>query len=75
MTHAGKILRKINDKMILARAEKAPKINAKVYDSKGKIVGSVYEVFGPVKNPYILIRILEGQKAIQNKKETIYFGE
>lgn len=75
MTHAGKILRKINDKMILARAEKAPKINAKVYDSKGKIIGNVYEVFGPIKNPYILIRVSEDQKTIQNKRETIYFGE
>lgn len=74
MRHAGKILRKINDKLILARSDKAPKINEKVYDPDGNILGSVYEVFGPVEKPYILIKVLESGKTVQYKRETVYFS-
>lgn len=33
-----------------------PKIGEPVYDNKSRIIGSVYDVIGPVSSPYILIK-------------------
>jgi len=73
LTHAGKILRKVNERLILAKAKKAPKTDSKVYDSDGNIIGSVYEVFGPVKNPYILIKISDEKSTFKTKGSRVYF--
>lgn len=67
------MIRKVGKKLMLARTDKAPETDSKVYDSKGKIVGEVYEVFGPVKEPYVLIKINENTDLNQVKKSTIYF--
>ncbi|MCR6669521.1 MAG: Gar1/Naf1 family protein [archaeon YNP-WB-040] len=75
MTHAGKILHKVNERLILARAKKAPKTDSKVYDADGKIIGSVYEVFGPVKNPYILIKVSNEKSTPKIKRDKVYFEE
>jgi len=75
LTHAGKVLHKVNERLILARANKAPKTDSKVYDVDGKIIGSVYEIFGPVKNPYILIKVSNEKSTPKMKGSRIYFEE
>ncbi|MCR6623196.1 MAG: hypothetical protein HA488_00035 [Candidatus Verstraetearchaeota archaeon] len=75
MTHAGKVLHKVNERLILARANKAPKTDSKVYDVDGKMIGSVYEIFGPVKNPYILIKVSNEKSTPKMKGSRIYFEE
>ena len=41
--------------MIIIRLSKEPKEGQILYDIKGKAVGRITEVFGPVKGPYASI--------------------
>jgi rRNA processing protein Gar1 len=45
---------------IVIRANKAPRIKSAVYDSRGRKVGHVVRVFGPVKRPYVSVQPLRG---------------
>ncbi|MCS7097312.1 MAG: hypothetical protein NZ926_02505 [Candidatus Methanomethylicia archaeon] len=63
----------MNDKLILARVDKTPEINMKVYNSKGEVIGVVYDLLGPVKNPYVLIRLSKDIDVNYVKKEKVYF--
>jgi rRNA processing protein Gar1 len=65
----------VNERLILARANKAPKTDSKVYDVDGKMIGSVYEIFGPVKNPYILIKVSNEKSTPKIKGDKVYFEE
>ena len=55
--------------MIIIRLSKEPKEGQILYDVKGKAVGRVTEVFGPVKGPYaslapfgVKVEIVTGKK-------------
>ena len=42
---------------IIARAESSkPIVGVKVYDKKGRNIGRIYRIFGPVKKPYYAIK-------------------
>jgi len=41
---------------LILRAEFAPKVGEKVLDSRLKVVGKVFDVFGPVSRPYVSVR-------------------
>jgi RNA-binding protein len=43
---------------IIVRTEKAPSAGSKsiVFDKRAQEIGSIVDVFGPVKNPYVAIR-------------------
>ncbi len=56
MKRLGRILRITSKGLILIRTDKAPPIEAKVLDAKGRLVGWVYDVFGPIDSPYVLIK-------------------
>jgi len=41
---------------LILRAEFAPRVGEKVLDSKLRVVGNVFDVFGPVSRPYVSVR-------------------
>jgi RNA-binding protein len=41
---------------IVLQAEQTPKLGVPVYNGERKRVGQVWDVFGPIGNPYVLIR-------------------
>jgi rRNA processing protein Gar1 len=46
-----------NNKLVAKSLSKAfPKIGDPVYDDKSRVIGSVYDVIGPISSPYILIK-------------------
>ncbi|HDO20605.1 MAG TPA: hypothetical protein ENG81_03700 [Candidatus Bathyarchaeota archaeon] len=74
MKRLGRILRVTRRNMILARSKVAPTTDAKVYDSRGKFIGKVYDVFGPISNPYVLIRVENEELNVKKiSKKTVYF--
>lgn len=45
---------------LVVRAGRAPKLGQMAFDSSGKRVGNVFDVFGPVKSPYVIIKPASG---------------
>ncbi|MDH5815882.1 MAG: H/ACA ribonucleoprotein complex subunit GAR1 [Candidatus Nezhaarchaeota archaeon] len=60
ITLLGSVLhRSKSNKLVVKSSSKAiPKIGEPVYDNKSRIIGSVYDIIGPVSSPYILIKPL-----------------
>lgn len=45
---------------LVVRADQTPKLGQTAFDSAGERVGSVFDIFGPVKSPYVVIRPASG---------------
>jgi RNA-binding protein len=58
MRRLGTVLHISNRGSIIVRTEKVLSVGSKsiVYDKRAQEIGSVVDVFGPVKNPYVAIR-------------------
>jgi rRNA processing protein Gar1 len=68
----GMVLHFVDNKLIAKgeRLEVAKIINSIVIDEKKREIGRVYDVFGPVKRPYIGIRPVRSLKEKELKKLT-----
>lgn len=44
----------------VVRVEHLPKLDAAVFNGKHKKVGTVGDIFGPVRSPYLLIKPIRG---------------
>jgi rRNA processing protein Gar1 len=63
---------------LVVRADQAPKMGQMALDSKGKRIGSVSDIFGPVKSPYVVIKPASGFSKVDLGKfinSDIYMGE
>jgi RNA-binding protein len=49
-------LSKSNKLVAKSLSKSIPKIGDSVYDGKGRVIGLVYDIIGPVSSPYILIK-------------------
>lgn len=49
---------------LVVRAESAPKQGQYAFDSAGKRIGSVFDIFGPLKSPYVVIRPASGMSKV-----------
>lgn len=56
MQRIGRVLHVSPDRNIILKAEKLPRIGAKVIDEKLKPVGKVFDIFGPVSSPYVKVK-------------------
>ena len=56
LNRLGKVLHVSSTRRLILRAETKPSLGTQVYDSKLRPVGSVAEIFGPVKKPYISVK-------------------
>ncbi|MFW9926168.1 MAG: H/ACA ribonucleoprotein complex subunit GAR1 [Candidatus Thorarchaeota archaeon] len=58
MRRLGKVLHISNRGSIILQTEKTPSVGGRsvVLDKKAQEVGTIIDVFGPVKTPYIAIR-------------------
>ncbi len=52
-----------------------PKMNSWVVDQKRTKVGKVFDVFGPVKHPYIIVRPNRGEDAAAHVGKKLYIDE
>ncbi len=56
MQRIGRVLHISSDRNIILKAEKLPRIGARVIDEKLKPVGKVFDIFGPVSSPYVKVK-------------------
>ena len=58
MRRLGKILHLSRSRSLILRLEtpSLPRLRTKVFDSKLKSVGYVFDVFGPVSTPYVSVK-------------------
>ena len=73
----GRVLH-VASRGLVARADQIPKLGQMVFDSKGKQIGSIFDIFGPVKSPYVVIKPASGFSYGDLGKlidSTIYMGE
>jgi len=52
-----------------------PKMNSWVVDQKRTKVGKVFDIFGPIKNPYIIVRPNRGSDAAAHVGKKLYIDE
>lgn len=62
MKRLGSAIHVIQKKLIVRvdPDEKTPNVNARVVDQRGSRIGTISEIFGPVKQPYIIVRPAKG---------------
>lgn len=56
MQRIGHVLHVSPDRNLILKAEKLPRIGAKVIDEKLKPLGKVFDIFGPVSSPYVKVK-------------------
>jgi RNA-binding protein len=54
---------------------KIPRVNSAVIDGMGTKIGRVLDVFGPVKQPYIVVRLNKGIDASVHVGKKLYVSE
>ncbi|MDO5820537.1 MAG: Gar1/Naf1 family protein [Methanobrevibacter sp.] len=59
MKHLGNILHLANSGKLIVRSEQMPPAHAFVYTNDKQKIGKVYNVFGPVKNPYVAVSLFK----------------
>ena len=61
MQRIGRALHINSNKNIILKAEKLPKLGCRVVDKDQKLVGTVFDIFGPVSAPYISVKPYAGE--------------
>lgn len=72
MRRLGKVLHISKRGAIILRTEKTPPIGAEVVDKSVEVIGTVADIFGPVKQPYVAIRAKEGVNVIKLIGQPVY---
>jgi RNA-binding protein len=69
----GLVLHVSPSRNIIAKIEKIPRIGEAVVDENLRIVGKVFDIFGPVSSPYVAIRPTIS-KPEELTKKTLYIS-
>ena len=56
-TYLGLVLHLLPNGRLIARVDRAPRVGEKVFDRMMKPVGRVDDVFGPVEEPFVSVRV------------------
>jgi len=59
----------------IAKCRFAPKLGGAVFSASGKRLGEIYDIFGPVAEPYVVIKPASGIDPESLVGSTIYYGE
>jgi RNA-binding protein len=77
----GTALHVVQNRMILrgepvkGNERDIPKANSAVVDQNRKIIGRVFDIFGPVLHPYIIVRPNKGINAAVHVGKRLYVDE
>ena len=74
MSHMGKVLNISPYGRLILRVDKPPEIGSPVSTSEGGVIGSVKDIFGPEKRPYISIELKDKSKALSYLEKDVYLG-
>jgi RNA-binding protein len=68
----GKVLHISRRGAVILRTDKTPPIGAQVVDKSVDVIGTITDIFGPVKEPYISIRAKEGVNTAKLVGQPVY---
>jgi RNA-binding protein len=68
----GEVLHKSKSGKIIVRLQTETRIGQPVLDKKGKRVGQVFDIFGPVTAPYAAIRMKDEETG---QPDELYLGD
>jgi len=74
MKYVGKVQNISPYGRLIIRVDKTPEIGTPVYTKDKKLIGSVRDIFGPEKRPYIAIEVKDKSKAMSYLNKDIYLG-
>ena len=57
---------------LVVKGALTPKTGGKLYDETGALVGTAVEVFGPIKTPYVSVRLAKGVDSEKLLKQKIF---
>ncbi len=72
MRRLGTVLHVTKRGSIIVQTDKSPPMGAKIVDKKAQFVGKIQDVFGPVKSPYIAIRVKDKEAAAKLVGQPVY---
>ncbi len=72
MRRLGTVLHITKQGAIIVQTDKTPPMGAKVVDKKAQPVGTIRDVFGPVKHPYVSIRAKDKGAAVKLIGQPVY---
>ncbi len=74
MKRLGVIKNVMRDGSILMKATMLAKPGTVVYDARGKALGNVTRMFGPVDGPYLVLKVRSGgSDTLKLLESTVYF--
>ncbi|VVB71459.1 Gar1/Naf1 RNA binding region [uncultured archaeon] len=65
----------VRSEQIVGSATNIPRVNSWVVDQKRNKVGKVFDIFGPVDHPYIIVRPNRGVDATDMVGKKLYVDE
>jgi RNA-binding protein len=65
----------IRGELVEGNRTQIPKTNSVVVDQKRMKIGRIFDVFGPVKHPYIIVRPNRGTNAAVHVGKKLYVDE
>ena len=65
----------VRGELVEANEKDIPKANSIVVDQKRMKIGRIFDVFGPVKHPYIIVRPNRGINAAVHVGKKLYVDE
>ena len=65
----------VRDEPVEEHEYQLPKINSLVIDQKRMRIGLVFDVFGPVRHPYLIVKLNKGIDAMVQVGKKLYVEE
>ncbi len=65
----------VRGEQIVGSETDIPRMNSWVVDQKRTKVGKIFDIFGPVKHPYIIVRPNKGMDAAAHVGKKLYVDE
>lgn len=53
----GTVYRVARDGSLIVRARETVDIDSRVFDEQARLIGVVYDVIGPVKTPFVVVKV------------------
>lgn len=77
MKRLGTALHVVQKRLIVRSdgSEEMPRVNSWVVDQKMNRIGKVFDIFGPVERPYIIVRPRKGVDAAAHVGRKLYVDE
>jgi len=72
MKRLGSVLHKSSQGKLIVRADFAPTLSSVVVSSTLDRVGTVFDVFGPIRKPYVSVKPFKGTKSEQLLGKNLY---